>query len=441
MGRLTLNVLLSFAQFEREVTSERIRDKIAASKKKGMWMGGMVPMGYLPDPDPNVRGLLICEAEAECIRRIYDLYDECEDLAGVAKQIALEGIRSKRREFKSGQEYGGCALSHGQVHFILTNPIYIGCIRHHNEIYEGLHQAIIDRNLWDRVQSKLQTNAAKPRTRNKKFGNLQAPRNASPLRGKIYDEGGDRLTPTHTKLGSRQVRYYVSNRLLKKQTGDNKDPSGWRLPAVELEKQVAKTIVGSVRDNYARFLAEPDPVKEYRAQRAGRSWIKKLKIQDADFLRSIVARIDVEPGKIKIKLAANEMASSLGLGANAIDPAACEIYTKFQLKRRGVEAKLVCGELEPTPDKTLIRTMAKAHAWLKEIRQGISAAEIGRRHGWTDSPIRQRLKMAFLSPRITELILAGKQPPDLTLQKILTNPLPLDWDSQWTALGFDQIPH
>ena len=142
MGRLTLNVLLSFAQFEREVTAERIRDKIAASKKKGMWMGGMVPWGYKVHSDPKIQSLEICEERSPDIGRVYDLYEQLGCLSKVKR--AIDTLWPDRN------------WSRGRIHNILINPIYIGKIKHKTEVYEGLHDAIIEQDQFDRVQAQLQ---------------------------------------------------------------------------------------------------------------------------------------------------------------------------------------------------------------------------------------------------------------------------------------------
>lgn len=151
MGRLTLNVLLSFAQFEREVTAERIRDKIAASKKKGMWMGGMVPLGY----NAAGRTLEINEKEAETVRNLYALYHKHRTVREVAQQAEMLGLRSKKRISAKGIQSGGIALDRGHIHHILTNPIYAGRIRHRDKTYEGLHKAIIEPAVWDRCPGKI----------------------------------------------------------------------------------------------------------------------------------------------------------------------------------------------------------------------------------------------------------------------------------------------
>ena len=437
MGRLTLNVLLSFAQFEREVTSERIRDKIAASKKKGMWMGGVTPLGYDVARQDNRRGLEINTGEAEHIRTIFTLYDEHECLATVARKAKDRGIRSKRRAFKSGVRWGGAVLSHGAIHAILTNPVYAGRIRHKHQVHEGLHAAIIDEALWARVQDKLQAHAARPRVRDRTTQKLKQPETRSPLAGTLFDETGDRLTPSHskrtTKRGTRRIRYYVSRRLLK---GARDDPSGWRLPALQLERAVCGAIADHLTDTGDRLFHDPDPIALYTAQGALRRVHARLAAQDADAMQALVERITVAPERLEILLGRSGLAGVLGLDPEALADEALLVKTGFALRRRGVEVKIVTGAVEQAPDKTLINAIAKAHQWLAEARSGVALAAIGRRHGWTDSPVRQRIRLAFLSPAITAAILDGRQPPDLTLQHLLTAPIPLDWDRQIEALGF-----
>ncbi|MEQ8933163.1 MAG: recombinase family protein, partial [Nitratireductor sp.] len=165
MGRLTLNMLLSFAQFEREVTAERIRDKIAASKKRGLWMGGVPPLGYDAHPDANIRSLVTNEAERETVETLYALYDELGCLRAVEEAAEHRGLRSKRHVFSTGRVQGGGPLSRGQIHHILCNPIYTGRIRHKDKVFDGQHAAIIDTDLWDRVQVKLQAASARPRSK------------------------------------------------------------------------------------------------------------------------------------------------------------------------------------------------------------------------------------------------------------------------------------
>lgn len=191
MGRLTLNVLLSFAQFEREVTAERIRDKIAASKKKGLWMGGIAPLGYDPHPDKTRRELVVNPSEAELVRQIYHLYETHGCLNAVARQSDRLGLRSKKHAFATGRIQGGNPFSRGQIYHLLTNPVYLGRIRHKTQTFPGLHPAIIDQDLWDRVQHQLTSASARKRGASAGLpGSISAP-----LKGKVRDETGDLLTP------------------------------------------------------------------------------------------------------------------------------------------------------------------------------------------------------------------------------------------------------
>ncbi len=226
MGRLTLNMLLSFAQFEREVTAERIRDKIAASKRKGLWMGGAVPFGYRADG----RSLAIDEAEAPVIRHLCALYLELGSVREVAERAADLGYRTRIRTFSTGRSSGGTPFTRGHIWHILANPLYAGRIRHKDKVHDGQHPAIIAPNLWQQVQDRLSGDAARDR------GKANAT-TGSPLAGKLHDETGDRLTPSHTQKNGRRLRYYISRRLVTERRKDH--PDAWRLPAREIEAGIA----------------------------------------------------------------------------------------------------------------------------------------------------------------------------------------------------------
>lgn len=225
MGRLTLNVLLSFAQFEREVTSERLRDKIAASKKKGIWMGGIPPLGYKPVD----KKLVIDEEQAAIVQRIFKTYLEVKSLPDLKHQLERQGIRSPLRTTKKGKTYGGSPYSRGALHQILVNPAYIGKTKHKGEVYEGQHQAIIDQALWDKVQNTLKNRAAFQRGKSKK-------KSHSILQGKLFDCEGTIYTPVYTSKSGKQYHYYVSQNLLQKR--DHPKRILARLPAAEIETAV-----------------------------------------------------------------------------------------------------------------------------------------------------------------------------------------------------------
>ena len=204
MGRLTLNILLSFAQFEREVTGERIRDKIAASKKKGMWMGGLVPLGY----DLEKRKLVPNPKEAELVSKIFSLYLELGCVRKLAQRLDREEIRSKVWITRTGARLGGVAFARGALYNLLRNRLYLGEIRHRDQWYPGEHKGIVPRSLWDRVQAQLNSNLRKRRNRVRE-------RASSLLTGMVEDEHGNRYTPSFTVRRGRRYRYYVSQLAIK----------------------------------------------------------------------------------------------------------------------------------------------------------------------------------------------------------------------------------
>jgi site-specific DNA recombinase len=238
MGRLTLNVLLSFAQFEREVTGERIRDKIAASKQKGMWMGGFVPLGY----EVCDRRIVIDDGEAETVRSIFRLYQELGCVRLLKEDLDRRGILSKRRTSKGGIESGGHSFSRGALYALLSNPIYVGEIRHKGVCHLGQHEAILDRAVWDRTQQQLRERKVRNKRRDARV-------EKSPLIGRLVDENGDRLTPSHARKGERKYRYYVSRNFPAQ--GPAPSRVGWRLPARELEERVATAVREMLDDEAA----------------------------------------------------------------------------------------------------------------------------------------------------------------------------------------------
>ena len=428
MGRLTLNVLLSFAQFEREVTAERIRDKLAASAKRGLWMGGLAPLGYDPHPDPNTRELVLNRGEAKHVRRLFDLYDAHDCLGRVARDAEQEGIRSKRRTFASGKTLGGCVMSRGAVQSVLTNPVYRGMIRHKENAYPGPHPAIIDEALWMRVQEKLITKSGRQRGQGS-----TGTSDGSPLTGRLFDETGERLTPTYATTRGRRWRYYVSRCLL---SGNKATSAGWRLPAAKLETAVAKAIRNWLEAAPEHLLVDPTAEALARVRAALVKIGEELASSQASMLAALVQRIDLKPGEMCLSLNPEVIADAAGLQVTDFEDAALVHVEAFLERKRGVETILILGAETPNRDETMIRAVARAHAWLADWKAGSSFSDIAEKIGWTTSPLRQRLKLAFLSPVITQAILDGRQPADLSLEKLLRTDLPLDWDRQAKMLGF-----
>ncbi|QFT92863.1 DNA-invertase hin [Roseovarius sp. THAF9] len=424
MGRLTLNVLLSFAQFEREVTAERIRDKIAASKKQGLLMAGVPPLGYDPHPDPNTRELVVNAAEAETVRTLFDLYNIHGKINAVARAADDRALRSKRHRFASGREQGGGHLSTGQIYKILTNHVYRGQIRHKDLVWPGRHKAIIDEDLW--IQNKLQ--AATRRKRGRKTN-----AEAALLTGKLRDETGDRLTPTHCIRKDTPHCYYVSNRLISR----GPDPTGWRLPGRKLEAIVATTIVdhiaGATMEH--RLRDTPDLRADPNLLRAARDLAHRLRARDPKPLRRVLLGGSIAPREIRLDLDPSVLSDALQIPVADLAPHLTSIVAPIGLRRRGVEAKLVVGTAAPTPDPVLLRTLAEAHRWTAALHAGTPLSQIEKNTGHHDSFIRTRTALAFLSPRLQVAIRDGTLPPALTLRQILRMKIPLDWRKQEDLFG------
>ncbi|WP_347310831.1 recombinase family protein [Defluviimonas sp. SAOS-178_SWC] len=422
MGRLTLNMLLSFAQFEREVTAERIRDKIAASKRKGLWMGGSVPLGY----DPDGRTLKINAPEAETVRTLYDLYERLGTIREVKKEAERLRLRSRRREASDGTITGGNHFGRGHIYHILTNPLYAGRIRHRDKVHDGQHPALIDPERWDRTQQQLQEGAARQR------GKVAAKRRSLLCR-KLFDETGDRLTPSHSKTrNGTRLRYYISNRLAAR-SGET-HPGAWRLPAEELETR----ITGLVRSMLSRpgFIASllagaaADVIAEASSGLLGM-------IEDAtpDELLAFVERIEIVPGTLMLKLSAGSIAERLAADPDHIDADRLVSGHPFQYRKRGVETKIVLADAPTGCDDTLIRNIARAHVWFEDIKTGRSFDEIAAAAGTSKRRVQDMIGLAFLAPDIVRDVLDGKQPVGFTSAWCKSRDLPSEWSDQRALLA------
>ena len=439
MGRLTLNVLLSFAQFEREVTAERIRDKIAASKKKGLWMGGIPPLGYDPHPDRSRRELVVNAVEAEVVRRLFALYLAHGCLNATARAAASEGLRSKRHRFASGRESGGGPFSRGQLYKILTNPVYRGLTRHREKTYPGTHPAIVDEATWDRVQAALQAASARRRGASGSTGQGQraaagaGANHAPPLLGKVRDETGDLLTPTHTQRNGRRHRYYVSNRLI----SGGPDPAGWRLPATVLEAAVAREVIAHLEERLERhgLVTAPTAAELVGLAKLASARLAELRAGGIPRVAPLIAAARISPESLAVDLAPEALAEELGLAPDRIEASALAVRTSLLLRRRGVETRIVAGPVEPAPDATLLAALRKAHRWAGEIRARVSIRDIATREKTSESYVARLAHLALLSPALQRAIVEGRQPADLTLAVLLRTSLPLDWRAQEVRLG------
>jgi DNA invertase Pin-like site-specific DNA recombinase len=418
MGRLTLNVLLSFAQFEREVTSERIRDKIAASKKKGMWMGGCVPLGY----DLKDRKLHINAEEANTVQYIYRRYLELGCVRMLKEDLDRQGIYSKVRGDK-----GGRSLSRGTLYKILSNPIYIGQIRHKGTCHPGQHEAIIDQELWEQVQQHMASNSVEHKTRSRNTVSC-------PLTNKLFDISGERLIPVHVNKKGRRYRYYISESL--KEGPKDASPNGWRLPGQEFEKVVTHAALEIIHDECAITATLQESGIAVHHIVSALDAAGKIQPDAADLIDRFIQRVELRQDGIRLTL------SLASLVVPEMDSKAVTIVRDIpmQMKRRGVEMRLIIGGAGPARvDQTLLRTVVRAHKWFNELASGRvrTMAEIASQEGMDKSYISRVMTLVFLAPDIIESIIAGRQPADLSVEKLTKRiDLPLDWAQQHQLLGF-----
>jgi len=372
MGRLTLNVLLSFAQFEREVTAERIRDKIAASKKKGLWMGGVSPLGY----EVRDKKLVVNEAEAETVRSLYQLYLELGTVKALKAEADYRGIVSKVRTYSGGRTVGGHPLSRGHLYELLSNPVYIGQVRHKGETYPGQHQSIIAPELWEEVRQQLAENAA----------NRNASTNAANpflLTSLLYDQSGDKMCPTHTNKKGRRYNYYISKRLVR---GCSKShPDGWRIPARSIERIVIDALKAIPDD-------PPLPATSISGQRTS--------------LLERVERIDLRPNEVVLALKAADASDDSDVSSQMIS---VPVY----IQRRGVERRILERDRAATDealDTIIVRDLARAFDWLEQLASGevSSLSEIANTEGLHRPDVSRILSLAFLAPILVEGVLEGQ---------------------------------
>ena len=343
-------------------------------------------------------------------------------------------LTTPHRVFASGREQGGVAFSRGQIHKILTNPIYRGLIRHKDNVYPGAHPAIVDEILWDRVQAQLHLASSRRRGARQ----VGSPGTSAPLKGLFHDEAGEVLTPTHTNRAGRRHRYYISNRLISGGT----DLTGWRLPAVAFETAVATVVA----DHLARcasnqtLIVGDDIAIVLQVSETVTTLASEIRAQGIRAAAPFIDSGRIARGTISIDLDAEALATALARQPQELDPNLLAISTPFTCRRRGVETKISAGEHMPTPDAILIRILASAHRWTAALRSGTPLIEIARREGHSEAYIRTRAQLAFLAPKLQTAILDGTHSPQITTKRLIARPLPLDWSEQELLFG-EQLSH
>ncbi|MES2288149.1 MAG: recombinase family protein [Pseudomonadota bacterium] len=425
MGRLTLNMLLSFAQFEREVTAERIRDKIAASKAKGMWMGGTPPLGYRPDG----RTLAIVEEQAALVREIFALYVQLGNVRLVAGQLLRQGGRSPIRARANGVTFGDRPFTRGQLYAMLKNPIYVGEIAHGAKRYPGLHPGIVDRETWDGVQAMLANNVQGGRR-------SRSAATESLLAGLIVDGAGDPLVAAHACKGKTRYRYYVSRPLHHNANQAN----GIRLPAREIESAVIERLAEALSDPFALTaaagltMAAADLLQLHERSNLA---IARLRSGDRAAIIALVERVRILAEGVDISLRTAALAELLQLPLG--DAAGTfSLTSNIRVTRTGRAVRLVqtsgAKVGAPSPNQTLVNLLVKAHQWWAEVRRGqITMAELAQREGVIKSYVSRVVRLTFLAPEVVEAILAGRQLASIDGRALkATDAIPMSWLDQRT---------
>jgi DNA invertase Pin-like site-specific DNA recombinase len=427
MGRLTLNVLLSFAQFEREVTGERIRDKFAASKRKGIWMGGVVPLGY----DVLSRKLIVNEAEAETVRHIFRRYLELRSIEQLADELAAQGIKSKVRSASTMAAYGGRTIGRGALAYLLKNRVYIGEIGHKGSYYPGEHAPLMDKQLFEAVQKVLADGRAEGRVKtNSKERSL--------LAGIISDAEGRPMQPSHTRRGTKRYRYYVTT---PHAPGENSITDGWRIPAGEIEglvqarlsawladeAQLYSLLVNMVEEDRLRWLV--DDCSELGKQAA--NWAPR---QVRGLLLELSAKVAIAADRTVLTICVSKLVERVGAIPLSSDHKPHAIIVPASFIRRGHELRLTYRANDngaPTrADPKLIELLGKAELAYEELSVG-GPMEVNRRNHLV-----RLARLRFLAPDILTGILDGRQPVSITARSLLRmSNLPVSWSEQRRELG------
>jgi len=394
MGRLTLNVLLSFAQFEREVTGERIRDKIAASKAKGMWMGGVVPLGY----EPKERTLIPIPDEADKVRYIFDRYLALGSVWELYDELKSDSVLSKKRILKDGRIKGSMTITRGMLYQMLQNPLYIGQIRHKQKIYPGQHEAIVPMTLWEAVQQKLAGNRIEHKTKTRNGPSI--------LTGLLFDDTGERLTPTSTIRDGRRYRYYVLTSMTQVNTTRR-----LRIPAGDVEEMV---------------LTNLKKHNEEQSDDIGIHLLQNLNSTEPSLQRAVILQT-VE----RIIVSADRIDLLLKDGA--------KLTTQYRFTSPGRHKGIVDstnGFLAPESQrKALLNALVQGYVWRKRLfDNGESVTAIARSEGKSDGYITRHIHFSMMAPDIMGKILHGDIPAHVMREKLIYR-WPMEWGKERSLLS------
>ena len=420
MGRLTLNVLLSFAQFEREVTGERIRDKIAASKRKGIWMGGPVPLGY----EVVERKLVVVPEEAERVRYIMRCYLEERAAPQLLGRLARERIVTKIQNRVSGPHRGGIPFARGSLFHLLHNAIYRGKIVHKGQVYDGEHRPIVDEELWNAVQAKLKEKAP-PRKRD-----TNDPQPAL-LRGLLIDQQGRPIVGTYTSRGTRRYAHYETRKDLARPD----HPPSTRFRRGQLDQHVIDHLFILLMDDHAlrriSGLTEGDQLRTLFATARQLSARLEQRPYIEDTARSLITRIQVHADELEISI------NCKALGFDHSATLSWSIPRPARKPFREAKLRIDGSEKGKEPNRPLIDLLAQA----REVQQLVMASpelalhQLAKREGRCRKQLTKLLRISYLSPRIVEAILKGTQPKAITRKQLLGIELPIIWTQQEELFG------
>ena len=437
MGRLTLNMLLSFAQFEREVTGERIRDKIAASKKKGIWMGGTVPLGY----DVKDRRLVVNEKEAELVRHIMRRYIDLGSVAALVDELAAHSYRTKVQKGASGPHKGGCTFQRGTIYHLLSNRIYRGLIVHKGQAYPGEHEAIVPEELWDSVQAAVASRSSGGVSKESKT-------QSSLLISKLFDGLGRPMTPTHSKKGVKRYRYYISRI---SDTAQEKDKPLWRVTATDVEKLVYDRV-------YELFSSPPKVHALLNRSSADAQLIQRMlrkadmaaaiirsgnSADRASLVTNVIDKVTLYDQRLDVTLSAIDLSDILEIDENNIQSDAITLSCEVDKVRKGHAIRLVIPAADTVKDQQprnerLVGLIREAHqtAQIVNDNPGQSLSSLASSLGKCRTHMARLIAITCLAPDIVSAIIEGTQPANLKKSDLLNKELPMCWKMQRAVLGF-----
>jgi site-specific DNA recombinase len=410
MGRLTLNVLLSFAQFEREVTSERIRDKVAASKRKGIWVGGNLPLGY----EMRDGKVAVVEEEAEQVRFIFRRYLELGSVNELVRDLGKRDIRTKFKKLSTGTTRGGIPFGRGSLYYLLGNHFYIGEVKYKNEILPGEQPPILDRALFEAVrkQALLQWS----------HRNLARSKSDHLLAGLLYDDAGHPMVPTHATKEGVRYRYYASAPVLHGEAKTASAGSISRVPAAEVEDAVVKSL------------------KDHLAEQHNGQTASAASLNDRTSLEHLVAEIAVHKDRLIIRLKSDTEDEASG---HPNDRSLTIPWQKPPSKRRRqilLPSTKSRSEVRPQHFERraqLVSAIAKGHQWLDDVVSGrmTTVAELCARENCSVRQVNMTISLAFLAPNLVKAAIEGRLPRGIGIERL--RDLPAEWSRQFEVLGLN----